>query len=904
MAKKPRIRQCVSAVALTALVWTGSVWTTGTAFAATNPFSDVKTGHWAEKHVSKLFLQGIISGKGEGKFDPSGNIRREDAVIVALRFLGLADEIDKNGSIAFPSTFQVDDYAKPYVMEAFKRKILLTNEEYDLANSEKGKSWGQANASREWVARLLVRAIGKEAAATENSGKTTAFSDDGKIEPDLKPYVVTAVNEKLVSGVTTTTFEPKSPINRASLATLFSKAESKVNVAYNGQVTGVLLAIAADKLTVLHEDGSLHDYPMSANTMFARFDSDKPGTLASLKLYGKATLIHGEDGSIAYVEQTDDNTYIKTVDGAFSKVNTTDGKIWLDLGDSIASYDYDKSVAPVVTDANGNAADLKNIPVGTAISLKVDTIRTTGKVVAITIKQSVVNKTGQAVVTAWNPATNALTVSDVSTGASEQLSVSPTATFKQSGVFVTPDVLKVGYTVDYEVKAGVVTSLSFAKPALTTVAAKFLAVDKSNKTIQYYVGSEPMVKLYIDNVKVKIDGMTDASLDDLQKNDDLTLTLDGTDRVSQIAVNGRSVQYLTGVSVAGYLAPTKTLSLYDSANRAYNFILNDNVRYDMNGVRLDAAQAVAQLTAGKKVTLAYSGSNVITVYFVAKYSGTLLENNTTATTKTLKVQVDPANVVSVPYNFPFVEVYGSTTATFADVKAGDLVTVILNANQDQVQTIQVQKTAQLEVASVDVATSKIRFKKAGTTATDDWTVTSSTALQDANGATVPLSQFTAGTLVNATFSGKTSLLKVKAVTTSYGRVVSVNTANASVDISLPNGATVTQNVGTSPLIVRGTATSNALSTLLPDERVWVRQDENDRTVFEVVPALKKEFWQYSAALNAIQVLHSTTTEEYTYPVDAQTYIHQGTTILKPNQFANGDAISIYILKGKVVEVSK
>lgn len=904
MAKSKRYKQLVSAAALSAVVWSGTIGGLSAAFAAAaSPFSDVKAGHWAEKHVTKLYMQGIIAGKGEGLFDPSGSIRREDAVIMALKFMGLADNVENTGTIAFPGSFQVENYAIKYVQEAFNRKFLLTDEEYALAGQEKGKSWGKEPASREWVARLLVRAIGKEAEAAANAGKPTAFEDDAKIDPKYKAYVLTAVQNGLVSGVTPTKFDPKAQINRASIATLFSKAEAKTTVAYSGQVSGVLLGIEADKLTVLHDDGAVRSYSLTSNTMTARFDSDKPAALADLKLYGKATLIHAFDGTIGYVEQTDDKAYITTVDATFSKVDKTEGRIWLSVGDGFEYKVYDKNLVPTVTDAQGKTISLTDIPAGANVSLKVDTIRTEGKVVAVSVKSSVVNKSGSGVVDAWDPATGALQVSDPTAGTKDNLTVSPQATFKLGDVYVPAGTMKAGDSISYEVKAGAVVSVTIAKPAQTSVSGKMVAVNKVDKTIQFTVNGKLSAEFMTDSPIVKIEGMTDAGLDDLQKDDAITMTLDANGKVTQIAVSGRTVQYLTGATIAGdYNAKAKTLSLLDSNGNTRVFILNGNIRYDLAGTRMESAQALTMLKDGKRITVAYSGANAITIYFIAKYTGTVVENN--LTNKTLKVQIDAANTVTLPYYYPSIEIYGSTSAQLSDVKVGDQVSVLLTSNQDQIGSIQVQKSAQLEIVSVDAANSKIKLKKNGSATVEEWTVPSTAALQDENGASIALAQLVPGTVVNVTFMGKSAITKVKTVSVTFGKVASISTINGSIELKLPGGGTVTKNVGSQPLVLRSGATSSTLSSVQLEDRVEVRKDENDRTIIEVVTPLRKVFTYYNSASSTIEVQRAVVTENNVYSINAQTYIHQGDTALTPGQLKKDDQISIYILRDKVVEIVK
>jgi hypothetical protein len=899
MDRKFRIGKLLAAAAAAALVWTGTVGSAPPAFAASNAFSDLKSASWAEKHIVKLSMQNIILGS-DGKFRPNESVKRQDAVIIALKFMGAADSVETSGPLTSPSAFQLDDYAKPYINEAFKRKLLLTEEEYALANQEKGKSWGSSPASREWVARLLVRAIGKEAEAADNAGKATTFADNGKMDAKLRSYVLTAVQQQLVVGVTPTTFEPKSPITRAAIATLFSKAESKISAAYSGQVSGMLLSIQPGQLTLLHDDGTVHDYTVHSGTLIARYDSDKPVVISALKLYGKAILIAGADRSIGYVEQTDDTQKVKAVDGTLSRIHS-EPKLTLLVGDNYQAYSFDAAHPPVVTDAQGKTLALKDIPEGSAVSLKLDTVRAEPKILAVTVKQAVINKTGSGTVSSWNAASGKLEVTDAA-GTKETLTIAAEAIFKRGDVYVPQEELKTGDSITYQVRASVVTNIQIAKPQQAAVSGIFDQYVQQNNSILFTVNGKLNVEQMAANVAVQITGMQDAGLDDLQKGDNMTLTMDANDNVSRITVTSRSVEMLLGATVAGYIADTKTLSLIDANGKTRNLILVPNVRYDLNGTKMAAEIGLPMVTVkGKKLTVGYSGENVVFVNIVAKYTGTVLENNTTA--KTLKMQMDPTHTVTLPYSYPTVEMYGRSSASFADVKAGDQAMVLLNGSQDAVATIQVQTKAQLEVVSVDAAGLKFRAAKTGSSSPDEWVISPSVVLQAENGAPQTLAQFTAGSVVNMTFLGYTPL-KIQSVGFTFGKVVSVNTAAATVNLALGNGTTVTLPVGTSPLILRGSTTQGSLSSVLPDERVEIRKDENDRTVIQVVPALRKDFWKYDAATNTVNVRHATLTEEYSYPLDSKVYIHQGALRLTAADLKIDDAISVYLLHGKVVEIVK
>ncbi|MFC5699957.1 S-layer homology domain-containing protein [Cohnella faecalis] len=895
-----RLKQGMIGLTAAALITTGVLGTGASSFAASNPFSDVAAGHWAEKHITKLALQGIVLGSN-GKFRPSDKVTRQEAIIIALKFMGLADQVDDSGVLAFPSSLVIKDDYKKFLKAAFLNKLLIPEEEIALAESEKGKKWGYEPASREWLTRLLVRAIGKQEEAASNTG-STAFADDSSIDDALRGYVKVAVSEGLVSGMTATTFEPKTAVNRAMIARLFSLAEAKTKVAYSGQASGTIIDVSDTSITVLHDDGTINERVLTPDTVFYRFDSDKPITIADLKLFGKASLISDGDGAIGYVEQTDDTPQVKSYDGTLTLKNTTTGKLTLLIGEEYKPFTYDLLHPPVIKDFTGKTISAADLPVNVDVSVQVDTIRAEGKVLTVTVKQAVENKSGSGTVVAWDPAALSLEVKDAVSGVTEKLKVSTQATYVRGDVPVKADNLKVGDAISYDVKLGAVSSVQIAQAAVTSVTGKFVSLNKSEKIITYNDGKGLASKYVIDYPSVKIDGMTDATVEDLQKDDQVTLSLNDADKVTQIAVNDRSV-IVTSATVAGYIADTRTLSLIDAAGKTRNLILPSNVRYDMNGTSLTEASALALVgVKGKKIVVAYSGENVVYVSIVAKYNGTVVENNTSSRTLKISLTGTTNQTVTVPYSYPAVEWFGTNAKTYADVKVGDVVSVLLNGNQDQASIIQMQKTVQLEIVSVDAINNKIRTKRADGVL-DDWYIATSIGLQDESGNAASLGAFTAGAVANVTFVGNTPV-KFKQVSVQYGTIKSVNTAASTVELTLPNGSTVTKSVGASPLITINGATSSTLSSVQANDRVEIRKDESERTVIQVVPALSKVVWTVELSTRTLNVKRANLTENYSFPVPAQAYIHQGATTLTLSDLKPDDTIKLYILRGVVVEVSK
>ncbi|MBB6674753.1 S-layer homology domain-containing protein [Cohnella nanjingensis] len=904
MSLKSRGKVWVGLIMILTLVWTGAGWPAPSASAAAKtPFSDVTAGHWAEKHIAKLALQGLVLGD-KGKFNPTGVLSREDAVIIAIRFMGLEEEAKASGASAFPSTFYVDDYAKPYVNYAIKQK-LLTSEQFALAEKETTVKWGKAPATREWISRLLVRAIGKEADAVASGGKATTFADNAAIDSTLLGYVNVAVAEGLVKGVDGNKFDPKASVNRATIATLFSRAESKVQVAYPGQASGMVLTVAPDKVSLLHSDGTTTAYAITDSTLFSNSDSESLTGAESLKLYGTAIVIGNSNGSAAYIEQTDNTAKAKTIQGKVIVVSTSKHEIKLLEGEEVNDYAYDAANLPSVTDAENNKIALADIPANSEVSLLVDTYRSAGKVLAVKLKQSAVTKNGQGTVTAVDLTSRTLQVKDAATGVTESRVVSGTATIQLSdGSYAKLDAVKVGDTVSYAIVNGSVTTLTVSKSATAgTIEGTLFKVDTAAQTVQYTTSANPNKitgLVYQTNVAVKVGGVKDATLADLLTGDPLVLTLDGEGKVATIEVASRSVQYANGSVISSYDNDAKVLVVKDAYGNPKVFTLGTNVRYDLNGTRITLEAAYPQLYKGKKVDIAYSGSNVVSLSFVARYSGTVYENNTSS--RILRVQLDNGTIVNLPYVNPTVEIYGAGYKTYSDVAVGSKVTVLLNATQDQAATIQVTRTIQAEVTAVDAASGKLSIKRSEGYA-DEWVLGSGVSLKDEDNNNVTLSKYTSGTLINVTFQGNTPVA-VKSVSVVFGRVTAIDTYGAALEVQSGAGTPVRIPVGANAAVVKTGTTYTSLATVQRDDRVEIRKDENDRNVITIIPSTRRFFGYADATTNTLYYKLDSSTQDSYVTLSPKLYLHKDTAIIPLSELRADDVITVYVLRGKAVEIVK
>jgi len=59
----------------------------GEALAMGKLFKDVEDGRWSASYNEKASNLGIIKGNGDGKFNPTGNLTREQAAVIAVRII-------------------------------------------------------------------------------------------------------------------------------------------------------------------------------------------------------------------------------------------------------------------------------------------------------------------------------------------------------------------------------------------------------------------------------------------------------------------------------------------------------------------------------------------------------------------------------------------------------------------------------------------------------------------------------------------------------------------------------------------------------------------------------------------------------------------------------------------------
>lgn len=856
-------------------------------------FPDVPNNHWAKKHITKLYLQGIVRGNDQGLFVPASSVSQQDAVLMALRFTGAADKVDPDTQVLFPDTFIVSGYAKPYVMQAIYEGLIEENEEFRLAEADPDTAWGTKPATREWVTKLIVRAIGETAKAEARADDLPAFADASLIADNYVGYVNAAVDLGIVKGISADRFAPKNTVTRAELATMLSRAQYLYPVAYERQHSGVLTVLDSSRLTLAYEDGSSQTFTLGPDTAYYRFDSESASSLANLKLYTQVTVI--ADGRQAlYVEQMGNEERLEKTTGTVVSVDEGERMLYIKVGSRVLTVPYDSGL--VVLDRGGANVGLSALAENSEIDIYRETFSGTQRAVRIELKSAPVSKQGKGKIVSIRP--GVIEILDDGADQAETWDIAAAAAISRQGSPATLSDLRTGDVISYTVENGAVTQIAVETGASRMITGLFDSYDAARGRIVYMAGGKLEISDLAPGATLEIPGFSAATWTDLYKDDQIELTLDGSDKVASVKVTGRNITTVNGATIVS-LSTDNLLTFRDPNGRGEVVELSAKTRIEVNNSVLSLDAARTFFTAGRKVTLTYSEDQAIVVRFAYRHTGTLTALDTAASRIVLRL--DDGSTVTIPYQqAPAVQIHGKTSASLSDLKTGDRVTVQLDQNLDRALVVMVHKVVQMKVASVDASARKVRLtSEAGVTS--EYTLSADARVLDESGGSLTLAQLAAGRTVNAEFAGS-ELIQLQTVVVKVGKIVS--TAPGAVTFAEYGGATQDIPLGANFKIVKNGTESTSTAALSANDRVEIRTNESGQYVITVIPGLVKTFWKYDAAANEILVRKATLTEQNQYKLSSDTLITSGGQAIAVTSLKTDDKIALYILNGKLLEVEK
>jgi hypothetical protein len=864
----------------------------GASSAVRAGFPDVPNNHWARKHITKLNLQGIVKGTDQGLFVPAGNVSQQDAVLMALRFTGSADKVDPNTQVLFPDSFIVSPYAKAYVMQAIYEGLIEEHEEFRLAEADPDQAWGTKPATREWVTKLIVRAIGETARAEARAHDLPAFADASLISDMYVGYVNAAVDLGIIRGIDGNRFAPKNTVSRAELATMLSRAQKLYPVAYKGQASGILTSVDGSRLTLAGEDGSTQTFTIGSDTAFYRHDSENATTLANIKPFTQVIVL-ASGGRALYVEQMDDAERLEKTSGEMVTVDESERILYVKIGSRVETIPYESGTS--VLDRSGASVGIAALDQGMEVDIYRETFSEAKRAVRIELKSAQpVSKQGRGTIVSVQP--GEVVILDEGAEQAETWEVAFAASISKQGAAASMSDLRSGDVVAYTVEKGVVTQIAVESGASRTVTGLFDSYVAAQDRIIYVVGGELMISNLATGAVLEIPGFSAATWSDLYKDDKLELTLDGNNQVTKVKVLDRNITTVNGATIV--VLADNLLTFRDQNGIADVVEISGKTRIEVNNSDLTLEAAKTLFSAGRKVTITYSEDQAIVIRFAYRHTGSLSAVDTAGSRLVLKL--DDGSTVTIPYDKPSVQIRGKSSASLADLKAGDRVTVQLDQNLDKALLVMAHTVEQMKVDSVNAANRRVKLASDSGSASE-YTLSSDAQVLNEKGESLPLAQLAPGRTVNAEFAGN-ELIRLQTVIVKVGKITAI--APGTVTFAEYGGAVQDIALGANFKIVKNGAESASTAALAAGDRAEIRTNASGEYVVTVIPGLEKTFWRYDAAANAILVRKVTLTENNQYKLSPDTLVTSGDQKIEAASLKEDDKIVLYILNGKLLEVEK
>lgn len=428
---------------------------------------------------------------------------------------------------------------------------------------------GERKASREWIAELLIRALGKSADAAVAASAPTGFADDAKVSANKRGYINVAVDLKLANGLDGNRFDPQGAVTRAQLATFFSRAEAHNTVEYDNTVSGTISQLADGKLSV-YNNGKTSTYTLGASTAYYTSASESRINLSDIQPYTKVTVI-GATYNAAYVEVTDPTQQVESLSGSFAMV-APGNKLWLKSATGFTEYYYDE--ATTFVDANGTPIESASLVADSVVTLQRETYSGSHKVVKVQVTSGVVNKTTTGTVQSIDLTGKSITFKNAAGTVETFKWEDGTSLFSSQSSVLQPADLKTGAAVKYTIKENVIRTVEVTEGVERTVQG--VLTELSNSTVVYKkTDGTREVKLLGTKPVIVIPNMNSAVADDLIADtvggDKIQLTLNSSDQVIKIEVLSRQIEQYSGATVIDYNTKTQLLTVMDTEKRHMSF---------------------------------------------------------------------------------------------------------------------------------------------------------------------------------------------------------------------------------------------------------------------------------------------------------------------------------------------
>jgi trimeric autotransporter adhesin len=905
--KKQHMTKAALALLTASMAFGSPVWAaetknptnTGTATntastASKQRFPDVPATHWANKHIAKLALLGIVEGNELGQYLPGSSVTQEQVITMLVRMLGWEEEA--KALPAFASDLQVSEYAKPYLHMALEKGLIVYNEELGTS----GTGWGTRNATREWVAKLVIKSIDKQDAAKELETQNTAFIDDSSISSWARGYINEAVELKIVNGLEDGSFKPANPVTRAEMATFLSRAGQ-----YAGNTSisemGIIDTVTGLSVSFVDDYGDQKALTLTADTVYYGVNQDTASTSAVLKQGSKVFFVV-KNGTAVFAEVLEENAKSANIlEGTLVSLDINAAQLVLATGSKEVTVQIQIPISIVDKDGKGLASS--DLVKGSVVELERTGSR--AKYSTMVVKHIPVNKTAEGVIQSVDLTNRKVSVLE-SSGTVVEYALADEVLYTDGGIASDISVIKARDKISYRIDTDLMTEITMITAYEPPHDIGKVLEIRSDKNLSYITLQKADGKFATyslnSQLKIVIPGMLYTSYKDLETNDQVKVMLDDNNGVYEITVTNRSLQTEYMNTVVSYDADSKLLTVKNSNGVASVYELSDTTAFELYGTTATYSTGVANLVKGKRIDItASSDTNVRQIRIVTGYEGTVA--SVSALQGTLTLKMGEQHVTLTLGSGVYIDIANVVNAKLANINVGDTVKVGLDSNLNAINRVQVVKSLVYRLSDKNVVNRQVTLKDE-LNSTITLTIPSSVKIYNLNQTEMALADMSLEDPYYFYYTGST-LEKVATASVSRGNVTTVDAASGKITLSEYGSAAKSVTVGVSAKVKReGVATLAALSDLKAGDRIEAVRGVDGSYTLYAAASYTRQVDYYDTANATLYVLRESLSENRNFTFHSKAYIHKGIITLAPANIVAKDNVTFYILNGKIIELEK
>lgn len=882
--------------------------TTGSTATATGPlvltaFTDIAKDHWAYRHVSKLNLLNIVKGVTANTFAPDSNVKQQDAIIMAIRLMGLEKDAEKYVGSAYVTGLDVE-YGSQYILMAREKGLINLREEQEALGQSSGESvaWGAREATREWLAKILIRAIGKEDLATKLAGTASTFTDSKDIASSYTGFVNAAVELKLITGFADRSFQPKGKVTRAQIVTMLSRAEPLLEGANSLSRRGIVIESNSQKLKLQDKNGKVTELSYTLDAIvFEKTGGALPA--GPIKQYAEVSVI-GRGSHASYVEVLNDDPQLEILEGKLVQLNVGAMEISVSVNGKQEAYPLLSTVT--AQNAEGSGLSLAQLTPGSTVQLKRISGSASNPILSIVATKLSFNKVSSGPILRIDRTNNRITIQAKDTEKAEtyEFGTALEVTSVDPAVKAVKDLTEGDY-VDFHVMDSQLTKISVVEPRYILLEGTLAkALQLNDDVLAYEDSAKKLVAQYVDpNVQIQVEGLGSITVAELQKGDYMKLQMNGsTKRIEKITVTNRNIGKVEKAIVDFYNPASKFLTLKDQNGKPLGvYELTNRVMIKQDGSPIAVENFQNVVTAGKRVNYTVSNNLLISIELNSKLTATITNINTTHSSIT--VRTDSNEQLTYLYTNADVNVYFKSVGTISDLAIGDKIHLTLHTSNDTISRIDLETTQLLRTLAFSTHNRMIYGRDDSNNFLHTFQLESNVPVTRMDGTRAAFSDIGNFEPILLKLVGK-NVSGVILPDTLRGQVVSVDTARNEMVVKDMTGRTQTVRIDKGVRITNGETSSTSISMLKAGDRIVAAQDLSGKYSITIAKAMQRTFSSYNSTNNEVlfklETIHSTSR----YNLHPKAYIHKSADTLTLSAFRDNEDVMVYLIDDQIVELEK